>query len=129
LAIKCRRTHGTFDGIVGKLDDIAAGGISHRERLKGYNPSDYPASWLDSLPSDHLVVALKPDYGKTIYHYPIRALKMVVSMANLHLFTKQRNEQRELAGHLKLAPEVRYEMVQRVSQAIQSYFRQEKFSI
>jgi hypothetical protein len=126
LAIKCRTTSGVFDGIVGKLDDLASGGISHRNRLKGYNPSDYPAAWLDTLPGDHLVVALKPNYGKTIYQYPIKAIKMVVSMANLHHFTQVRTEQRDIAGQLKLPPEKRYEMVQAVWRTVQMYFNQQR---
>jgi hypothetical protein len=129
LAIKCRTTSGTFDGIVGKLDDLASGGISHRDRLKGYNPSDYPVAWLDSLPGDHLVVALKPNYGKTIYHYPIKAIKMVASMANLHHFTQKRTEQRDIAGQLKLPPAKRQEMVQTVWQAVQDYFNQQQISV
>jgi len=129
LAIKCRTTSGTFDGLVGKLDDLANGGISHRDRLKGYNPSDYPAAWLDSLPGDHHVVALKPNYGKTIYHYPIRAIKLVVSMANLHHFTQVRTEQRDIAGQLKLPPAKRHEMVQTVWQAVQNYFSQQQISV
>jgi len=129
LAIKCRTISGTFDGIIGKLDDLTSGGMSHRNRLKGYNPTDYPATWLDSLPSDHLVIALKPNYGKTIYQYPIKALKMVVSMANLHQFTQVRTEQRDIAGHLKLPPAKRHELIQTVWKTSQDYFNEQRISI
>lgn len=129
LAIKCRSTSGTFDGIIGKLDDLADGGISHRDRLKGYSPSDYPMAWLDSLPHDHLVVALKPNYGKTIYQYPIKAVRMVVSTANLHHFTQVRTEQRDIAGYLKLPPAKRYTMVQTVWQTVQNYFTQQQLAV
>jgi argonaute-like protein implicated in RNA metabolism and viral defense len=129
LSIKCRTTSGTFDGIVGKLDDLTSGGISYRNLLKGYKPSDYPAAWLDSLPGNHLVVALKPNYGKKIYQYPIKAIKLVVSMANLHYFTQGRTEQQNITNQLKLSPEKRYEIVQTVWQAVQNYFSQQQISV
>jgi|GEM_PF-1046157 len=119
LEIKCRKTSGTFDGIVGKLDDVALGSMTHRERLKGYNPTDYPASLLDTLPGDHLVVALKPNFGKTIYQYPIKVLRLVVSMANLHQFVQSAKDQRDIAGQIKLSPEKRNEMVQMVWGGVQ----------
>lgn len=121
LEIKCRSTSGTFDGVIGKLDDVATGSMTHRDRLKGYNPTDYPASLLESLPSDHQVVALKPNFGRTIYHYPIKVLKLVVSMANLHQFVQSPNDQRDIAGYLKLPPAKRHEMVQIVWRDVQRY--------
>lgn len=129
LAIKCRTTSGTFDGIVGRLDDTLNGGISHRDRLKGYNPTDYPVAWLDTLPGDHQVVSLKPNYGKKIYSYPIKAIKMVVSMANLHHFVQSGKERRDIAGKLKLSPEIRYRMIQKTWQAVRDYFTNGKISI
>lgn len=119
LEIKCRKTSGTFGGIVGKLDDVASGSMTHRQRLKGYKPTDYPASQLDTLPADHLVVALKPKYGRTIYHFPISVLRLVISMENLHRFLQSPEDQRKAAGHLKLPPRMRYEMVQKVWKGVQ----------
>ncbi|HUN08183.1 MAG TPA: Piwi domain-containing protein [Aggregatilineales bacterium] len=128
LEIKCRSTSGTFDGIVGNLDDVATGSMTHRDRLRGYNPTDYPSSLLDTLPGTHQVVALKPNFGRTVYQYPIRVLKLVVSMANLHQFVQSPSDQREIAGHLKLSPEKRHEIVQRVWNGVQQYLESQNIA-
>jgi len=129
LEIKCRKTTGTFDGVVGTLDSQYDNNMTWRQFLKSLNPSDYPSSWLDTLPGDHAVVALKPNYGKKRYCYPIKALKIVVSTANLSRFTQTDNERKTISAELKMPPFKRHQMIQTVWQALQGYFTEQKLPI
>jgi hypothetical protein len=129
LEIKCRKTTGTFDGIVGTLDSQYDSRMTWRQFLKNLKPSDYPDSWLDTLPGGHAVVALKPNYGKKRYCYPIKALRIVVSMANLSRFTQTDHERNTISAELKMPPSKRHEMIQLVWKALQRYFSEQNLPI
>ncbi len=122
-SVKCKNTPGIAQKQAGVLDD------QMRVKLKGYSPKDYDVSIFDRLPYDHPVIEVKKVNGSKKYLYPLEVLDVSVNMANLSTFGLVQSEINKITYRLKIAPDLRFQLVSKVKEAFSTFLGKEYSSV
>lgn len=119
LSIKVKDTKGIFNGFPGMLgQEHGKSGKTYKQKLVGWEPSDYDPKILDKLPDDHPVVELLPNNRKKQYWYPLRVVRIVADMGNLRHLGLAGQDVNAVTRRLKIAPAERYRLTHVVKDAL-----------